>query len=188
MSEMKGAAFYSMLQAIEELDGKAAGQAVLDALPEALGTAMRTRAMSRVGWYPIEDYGALHDAIQTALGGGDLKARELGRRSTEIDTRGLLRYVLAITSPTLLVKHANRVFGSYIRGGVVTATRRNPGAYDLAFSNMGTASRYILAEWEGGIALLLERAGGKNVRVRRVTQFPDKNGFVVMAATWSDAG
>ncbi len=186
MSEMKGAAFYSMLEAIEEIDGKEGLSAVLNALPEQLGSALRDRSMSRVGWYPIEEYSLLHDAIQAALGGGDLKARELGRRSTEIDTRGLLRYVLAIPSPALLIKHANRVFGSYIRGGVVTATRRNPGAYDLAFSNMGTASRYILAEWEGGIALLLERAGAKNVRVRRVTQFPDKNGFVMIAATWAD--
>ncbi len=187
--EMKGAAFHSMLDAIEELDGKDARERVIAALSEPLGTAVRSAALTRVGWYPIEDYNLLHEAIQATLGGGDRKARELGRKSTEIDTRGLLRYVLAITTPSLLVRHANRVFGSYIRGGTITATKRQPGMFDLAFTNMTSATRYLFPEWEGGIGLLLELSGATNVNVRRAPQLTEEDGVVVLVASWgTDAG
>jgi hypothetical protein len=74
------------------------------------------------------------------FGGGEREARELGWRSTDIDTRGLLRFVIALSTPALLVQQASRVFGSYIRGGKVTSTKREAGLYDVAFSNMGGAS------------------------------------------------
>lgn len=186
-AEMKGAAFYSMIAAIGELDGAEAQAGVVAALPEPIGSVFRSGALARVGWYPLEHYGLVHEAIQAVLGGGERRARDLGRKSTEIDTRGLLRYVLALTTPSLLVRHANRVFGSYIRGGTVTAAQRDLGIYDVTFSNMSGASRYVLAEWEGGISFLLEVAGAKAVNVRRAAATADEHGNVAMVATWSTA-
>lgn len=184
-AEMKGVAFHSMIAAVGELDGEDAKARVVAALPEPIGTSFRSGALTRVGWYPLEHYGLVHDAIQSVLGGGEGRARDLGRKSTEIDTRGLLRYVLALTTPGLLVRHANRVFGSYIRGGTVIAVQREAGIYDVTFTNMSGASRWILAEWEGGITYLLEVAGAKSASVRRVSASSDAEGNVTMVATWT---
>lgn len=182
--EMKGAGFYSMLAAVAELEGNDAHDRVVAALPEPVGTAFRNKSLTRVGWYPVAHYGLLHDAIQRILGGGENRARELGSKSTEIDTRGLLRYMLAITTPGLLVRHANRVFGSYIRGAEVSAEKRSAAIYDVNFRNMHDVSRFILAEWEGGISFLLELAGATGVSVRRVSPLADESGLVSMVATW----
>jgi hypothetical protein len=182
--EMKGAGFHSMMAAVAELEGKAAHDRVVEALPEPIGAAFRRAELTRVGWYPIAQYGLLHDAIQRTVGGGENRARELGRKSTEIDTRGLLRYMLAITTPGLLVRHANRVFGSYIRGAEVSAEKRSAAIYDVNFRNMIGVSRFILAEWEGGISFLLELAGATGVSVRRVSPLADERGLVSMVATW----
>lgn len=184
-AEMKGVAFHTMIAAVGELDGEDAKARVLEALPEPVGTSFRSGALTRVGWYPLEHYGLVHDAIQSVLGGGERRARDLGRKSTEIDTRGLLRYVLALTTPSLLIRHANRVFGSYIRGGTVIAKQRDVGIFDVTFTNMGGASRWILAEWEGGICHLLEVAGAKTTSVRRVAATADADGNVTMVATWT---
>jgi hypothetical protein len=181
---MKGISFFSMLAAIEELDGADAKARVVEALADPLGTAYRSGAITRVGWIPLAQYSLLHEAIQIALGGGERRARELGRRSTEIDTRGILRFVLSLTTPALLVRHADRVFGSYIRGGTISTRELGPGEYELTFSNMQDASRYVFAEWEGGIGYLLERSGAEDVSVKRAAYAADEEGRWKMIASW----
>lgn len=182
--EMKGAGFHSMIAAVGELDGDDARARVIEAMPAPIGPAFRSGALTRVGWYPIAQYDLLHQAIQTTVGGGERKAHELGRKSTEIDTRGLLRYMLAITTPGLLVRHAGRVFGSYIRGADVRAHRSPDGSYDVDFHHVKDVSRFILSEWEGGIGYLLEIAGATGVTVRRTTPLATEDGRLTMVARW----
>jgi hypothetical protein len=183
--QMKGAGFHSMVAALGELDGEEARDRVVAALPEPIGPAFRSGALTRVGWYPIGHYGLLHEVIQQTLGGGERRARDLGAKSTEIDTRGLLRYMLAITTPGLLVRHANRVFGSYIRGAAVRTEKQSANGYDVVFPNMTGVSRLVFAEWEGGISYLLELAGARGVSVRRRAPLPDESGTLTMLATWN---
>lgn len=184
---MKGVAFHSMLAAVEEAHGRAGRERVEAALPEALRERVARGGLTRVGWYPVRDYTAMHEAVQAALGGGETTARSLGRLSTEIDTRGLLRFVLAMASPDLLMRHADRVLGSYVRGAHVRVDELRPALYDITLMGMGGASRYVYAEFEGGLGYLLERTGAKGVSVRRRAILDDGSGATIIATWTTDA-
>ena len=162
--EAKGVIFLSMLEAIAEVDGQEARKRVVAAVQGPLAEALRSGALTRVGWYPIAWYGDLHTAMQKELRGGDEKVRLLGRRSTEIDTRGLLRYVLALSTPSLLFRYGAKIFGSYLRGGEVASEHLERKA-ELRFSNMSEAPDLMFVEWQGGISSLLEHAGAREVVV-----------------------
>lgn len=164
--EMRGAAFLTFLEALKTLRGPATEGAVRAALPDDVREKLASGVLTRVGWYPLSEYAALHTATDAVVRGGTEFARLLGRTTTEIDTRGLIRYVLAIASPDLLMRHAAKVFSSYVRGGaVVTSRALGPRHYELQWEGLVGATNLVHVETQGGAAFLIERTGGKNVRV-----------------------
>jgi hypothetical protein len=161
--EIRGTAFVTFFEAIRELRGPATEAAVRAALAVELRERFERGAITRIGWYALSDYAALHAASERVIGGGPTFARQLGRTSTEIDTRGLIRYVLAIASPDLLMRHAQLVFSSYVRGCAVRPEKLGPGHYRLHWEGMTGVSALVNAELEGGTAYLVERTGGRDV-------------------------
>lgn len=160
--EIRGASVASFLEAVQKIRGPASEAALRAALPAALRERWERGAIARVGWYPLSDYAELHSASDRLFGGGTAFARLIGRTTAEIDTRGLIRYVLSITSPELLVRHAPLVFSSYVRGGEVHTDSLGPKHYRIRFRMEG-ASPLIFADFEGGAAYLIERTGGHDV-------------------------
>lgn len=163
--EMRGAAFLSFLEGVAELRDRATADAVRDALRPDLRALFVNGGMTRVGWYPMADYAALHVASENVVRGGMPFARELGRVTTDRDTRGLLRYVLAFTSPDLLLRYGDRVFLSYVRGASMVVDRVAPKHHIIRWNDFHGASFHVHAEWAGGVAFLVERCGGKDVSV-----------------------
>lgn len=165
MTEMRGAAFTSFFDGVRDLRDDRTADRVRETLPAALRARFETGAITRVGWYPMAEYSALHVAADEVIAGGDAFARELGRVTTERDTRGLLRYALAFTTPDLLLRYADKVFGSYVRGASMHVDRLGPAHHVIRWTDFHDASARVHAEWEGGVAFLLERAGAKHVSV-----------------------
>lgn len=163
--EMRGAAFLTFLEALRALRGPATEGAVRAALPDALREKLASGVLTRVGWYPLAEYSALHTATDAVVHGGTDFARLLGRTTTEIDTRGLIRYVLAIASPDLLMRHASKVFSSYVRGATVVSKALGPHHYELQWEGLVGATNLVHIEMQGGAAFLIERTGGKNVQI-----------------------
>ncbi|MBX7193427.1 MAG: hypothetical protein K1X94_15335 [Sandaracinaceae bacterium] len=163
--EMRGAAFLSFFEGIEELRDRATADAVKEALRPELRERVLSGAITRVGWYPMAEYTALHEALDRVVSGGPEFAVRLGYVTTDRDTRGLLRYVLAFTSPDLLIRYADKVFMSYVRGASMSIEQLGPRHYLVSWSDHHGASRALFDEWRGGIQLLMERCGGKNVVV-----------------------
>lgn len=165
--EMRGAAFLSFFEGVAELRDQATADAVRDAVRADLRLRLETGAITRVGWYPMDDYAALHVALDQVVRGGDAFAIQLGRVTTDRDTRGLLRYVLAFTSPDLLLRYADKVAGSYVRGPTLKTEKLGTRHHVISWEGFLGATYAIHAEWQGGVQLLVERCGGKDVRVER---------------------
>lgn len=163
--EVRGAAFLTFLEALKALRGPATEAAVRAALPHGLRESLESGVLTRVGWYPLADYSSLHTATDAVLHGGADFARHLGRITTEIDTKGLIRYVLAIASPDLLMRYASKVFSSYARGATVTSKALGPRHYELHWEGLVGATNLVHAEMEGSTAFLAVRAGAKNVHI-----------------------
>jgi hypothetical protein len=170
--EMRGTAFVTFFQALRELRGPSTELDVRAALPPPLRDRLERGAITRVGWYPLSDYTELHAASERVIAGGQPFARQLGRITTEIDTRGLIRYVLAIASPDLLMRHAPLVFSSYVRGATVRPEKRGAGHYRVHWEGLTGASALVNAELEGGTSFLIERTGGRDVLVEPVAADP----------------
>lgn len=168
--EIKGVAFHTFFQALAELRGPAAAEATRAQVPPALREGLRLGAIARVGYYPLETYGELHEAAQRALGGGESLAREIGRKTADIDTRGLLRFVLGLATTDLLVRHADKVWGSFARGARVHAEKRGERRYSVAFENFWEASELVLFELEGSLATLVSHTGATDPVVRHARE------------------
>jgi len=164
--EIKGVAFHTFFQALAELRGDVAVERTRAQLAPALREQMRLGAIARVGYYPLATYTELHAAAQRALHGGEAFARDIGRKTAEIDTRGLLRFVLGLTSTDLLVRHADKVWASFARGARVRAERLHERRYSVKFDGFGEASELVLTELEGALATLVERTGATDPVVR----------------------
>jgi len=178
--EVRGAAFLTFLEALRVLRGPATEAAVRAALPDGLREKLASGVLTRVGWYPLSDYSSLHTVTDAVLHGGVDFARQLGRTTTEIDTRGLIRYVLAMASPDLLMRYASKVFSSYVRGATVTSKTLGPRHYELHWKGLVGATNLVHVEMEGGAAFLAERVGAKHVRVEAaVAQSRPEHSFVI---------
>jgi len=177
---MRGAAFLSFFEGVTELRDAATSAAVRDSLAPDLRERLANGAFSRVGWYPMQEYSALHAACDAVIGGGDAFAFELGRVTTDHDTRGLLRYVLAFTSPELLLRYGDKVFASYVRGATMHVERVASMHHVIRWSGFHDASPRVHAEWRGGVAFLIERCGGRDVVVSsRAISVPGEATFEV---------
>jgi hypothetical protein len=174
--EIKGVAFHTFFQAVAELWGDESAVRTRAQLAPELREQLRLGAITRVGYYPLDTYTELHAAAQRALHGGEAFAREIGRKTAEIDTRGLLRFVLGLTSTDLLVRHADKVWGSFARGARVRAEKLHDRRYSVKFDGFWQASDLVLAEMEGALATLVERTGAVDPVVRHVR---DRDGTTV---------
>lgn len=165
--EVKGVAFHTFLQALTELRGSAAADLTRAALPEGLRDRLRLGAILRVGYYPLAEYAELHAAAHRALSRGQALAREIGAKATEIDTRGLLRFVLGLTSTELLMRHAGKVWSSFARGSRVSVEQVEPRRYVIRFDGLHGVSELVCVELEGAIERLVELTGARHPAVRR---------------------
>jgi hypothetical protein len=164
--EIKGVAFHTFFQAVGELRGAVSVERTRAAVAPELREQLRLGAIARVGYYPLATYGELHAAAHRALHGGEAFARDIGRKTAEIDTRGLLRFVLGLTSTDLLVRHADKVWSSFARGSRVRAEKLHDRRYSVKFDGFWEASELVLTELEGALATLVERTGAVDPIVR----------------------
>jgi hypothetical protein len=165
--EVKGVAFHTFLQALAELRGKAAVEQTDAALPAELRDGLRLGRILRVGYYPLSQYSELHAAAHQALRGGAALARDIGRKATDIDTRGLLRFVLRLTSTELLMRHASKVWSSFARGSRISVQQVEPKRYVVRFEGLDGATELVFVELEGAIERLIELTGAQHPQVRR---------------------
>jgi hypothetical protein len=169
-------AFHTFFQALSDVRGSAAAEQARAELPPELRDRFRLGGISRVGYYPMSEYAELHAAAQRALRGGETLARAIGGAATDIDTRGLLRFVLSLTSTELLLRHAGKVWSSFARGSRITVQHSAPKRYTVEFDGLDGATPCVFVELEGAIERLIERTGARSPSVCRD---PDAEGVSV---------
>lgn len=168
MPKIRGATFHSLLVAVRSTRGAEAEAKTRAALPPALLENLRSGKITQGGWYAIEDYAAMHVAIDELFHGGDEYAAELGRVSTEHDMSGVIGFMLSITSPQLLFRYASLVLAAYFRNVTFETTKLSSCSLRLETKGMTGGNRLMQAELGGGSCLLLQRTGVRNPRVLRL--------------------
>lgn len=162
---VKGQIFRTGFAAIEKMHGADGVRRVVDALPDEVRAAWCDRLILPGGWYSPLWYDGLHLAMQKCFGGGGPAAREFGRVTTEIDTKGIYGFLLLLVTPELLLKNVPKVWSTYFKGGRIEVTVPKPRQVTIRARECWGLSRLIWDEACGGWGYLVERSGGRSVVV-----------------------
>lgn len=126
-ANMKG---FSVLHIID-LMAEQGGQAMVDAwratLPEALRQRVERRALTSVGWTPVElYYSAVAHLTNHRTPGSPRGAIWVGHTATLRDIGAFFRAVMKIASPSTVLKLSGRFWRSYFDTSSLTVTGQTP--------------------------------------------------------------
>jgi hypothetical protein len=155
--ETKGQSIRSLLGAIEALWGADVLRRTIDACPPDVRTGLTDGRMVSGGWYPVGWYREVHTAIRTVIPNEPNISARLGRKTTELDLQGPLRWCLQLAGPDLLARFADKVHSSYFRGGKIEAFRER-GQLTLRMSDMHGMNKHMWDDLVAGSAVLFEAA------------------------------
>ena len=132
---VKGVGFLSILTSLGELRGDAVKSRALTLTSKALRATIEAGGLIAGGWYPGDDYRDLLHACVRAADAQAPFARELGRRSTIRDFRGIYRLLCFVLAPETLLKRAAGVYDRYRKGGSLVVTSARDGRAEGLFEN-----------------------------------------------------
>lgn len=127
------------------------------------------RDLSGTGWYPIQFYAAIHDAVRAVTGGGLTLCRRLGREARKHDARGVYHFVLRFGSPEAAARHADKILALYTDGPMVQvgSVERGDGIASVCFEYTN-ASGYDENLWQdvlGSMEVIFEMTGASGVHI-----------------------
>ena len=163
--ETKGQTLRSLLAAIEALWGPDVRRRTIEACPSEVRVGLTDGRMVPGGWYPVGWYREVHAALRVVLPNEPNISAKLGRKTTELDLEGPLRWCLQLAGPDLLARFAHKIHGSYFRGGKITAMRAK-GELTLCMSEMHGMNKYMWDDLVAGSTVLFAAAAGRLVRHR----------------------
>lgn len=168
-NQIRGQAFRSVFDVIDEVAGPGSKERVMPLLPCEIADAHRYGAMVASGWFPIGWYQNLHLAIRQALPVGSDIHRRIGFASTRRDINGVYRFLLQIASPEIGFTYASRILGTYFKDyrssileNVANRVRIKleiPGACSEIWSDIAGGSEAILSACGARSGAVVVRAG-----------------------------
>lgn len=152
----KGLAFRSVMKALEHLEGADAVARSLSAMPVPLGEALRYGAMTASGWFPLADYRAMWDGIQTGTGNRRDVPRAIGRECVRNDLNVVHRFVMGALSTETVIRLATRIFNSYYDTGKASAEWIAPRTIRVRWWGCTGFSRAMWTEVRGSVEMFAE--------------------------------
>lgn len=182
-SKVKGVAFRSVLAALEELRGKAVVDRALASLSADDRSSIEFRVVN-TGWYPIELYCTLLQAIATSSGEGESLVRSIGATALRRDVTGVYKVMFRVFSPESVLAISGKLFGFYYDTGSLSITERRHGYARSEYQRCKGFSRLMWIELLGSSEEMLTIAGAKNPRGRIVRGADDPDGACVIEVSW----
>ena len=179
---VKGVAFRSVLASLTELRGQPAVNRVLKALSDEDRSALEYRVV-QTGWYPVELYRTLLDAIALEANDGDSVIRAIGGASIRRDVTGVYRAFFKILSPESVLTLSGRLFSVYYDTGSLSIAASGPGYARCEYQGCRGFDRHMWLELEGSSESLLQLAGARSPKAR-ILRGGDGEGCTI-EARWS---
>lgn len=183
-SKVKGVAFRSVLAALEELRSKSMVERVLGSLSSDDRSSIEFRVVN-TGWYPIELYATLLDAIATVSGEGDSLVRAVGATALRRDVTGVYRVMFRVFSPENVLTISAKLFGFYYDTGSLAIVEKRQGYARSEYQRCKGFSRLMWVELLGSSEEMLSIAGARNAKGRIVRGGDDGDGACVIEVAWS---
>jgi hypothetical protein len=167
-ARMKGFAVLHLLEHIEQRHGAAAVDAWRATLPSALARTTDKRAVTSVGWLPVEVYfSAVRWLVDTHHGGDVREGLRVGHAMASRDINAFFRTVMGFTSPTTVLSLSGRFWKSYFdHSSLHVLASTNTSVYaEVRGWPLGDACS--LHEVAGSLVAWMEASRAKDVRITR---------------------
>ena len=185
MPKVKGVAFRSVMDAVDELAGPLARDRTLQYLPAELRKQYEYRSILAGNWYPIEAYAALLRAVHKAMGNHADSARQIGRCCVRRDVGGVHKFILGYLRRETVVALSARLFRLYYDTGVARTDLVGQSMARVTFEGCEGFSALMWAEVVGSTEMLTEV--GSKVSARAFLERGGGEGepSAVIAVSWT---
>ena len=164
MANFKGTVFESTRMFVEQKFGSDAPERVLQQLPRDDQELLR--AVTAIGWYPVEPVLRYHHALDRMFGSGDYAlCEQAGRFSAGWAMNSVLKMFLRFRTPTWLVERATSVWGRYHDTGHWRISSNIPQRLQGDLLDFAVRDRAFCARLSGWLAGAIELTGGQDVNV-----------------------
>jgi hypothetical protein len=180
----KGVALLGVLKSFEALHGRAAYEAAIDTLPEALRDRVVLNGILGGSWYPIEEYRRIHLAAQQAARRGPDLARDLSREATLDDFRGIYRLLTFVLSPHGMLRKAPSAWSRYYDGGRLEIREARDDFAQARFSGCEGFDSTLWQDAIGGCLGVLQACGAKDIDVRVLAGGRDGDQTMEIETRW----
>lgn len=183
-SWVKGVAFRTVLLSFERLHGQSRVNLALSHLNDEARTALRYGTLLPSGWYPVEWYADLLQAVVKASHGGSDVIRNIATMSVEHDVRGVYRFFVEHLKPATVLSVYGKLFPRYYSPGKLTVIREDARHFTVHVRDCLGFTALMWQEIHASGRHLLTLSGASNVRDRVTKGGRDGDAFMVVEASW----
>ena len=184
MPKVKGLAFRSVMDSVEELGGAPARQRVLENLPTELRKSFDYRSVLAGNWYPIEDYAALWRGVHKAMGNRSDTAHKVGRACVVRDVGGVHKFIISFLSRETVVALSARLFRLYYDTGKASTELVGQRMAKVTFEGCVGFSALMWAEVVGSTEMFTEIGSKVSARAFLERGGGDGDPGAVIAVSW----
>lgn len=183
-SLVKGVAFRTVLLSLETLHGPAHTNQVLLQLSEEARHALRYGTLVSGGWYPVEWYASLLQAVSRVGNGGVEVVRQVAVLSVEHDLKGVYRFFVEHLHPATIVSLYAKLFPRYYTTGRITVECEGNNQFTLRIEQCSGFTSLMWHEIYASGRHLLTLSGAKNIRHCLKDGGRDGDAHMVVDARW----
>ncbi len=184
MPKVKGVAFRSVMESVEELGGAAARERTLEHLPTELRKLYEYRSLLPGNWYPIEDYAALWLAVHKGMGSHADTPHKVGRCCVRRDVGGVHKFIIGFLSRETVVALSARLFRLYYDTGVARTELVGQRVARVTFEGCKGFTALMWAEVVGSTEMFTEVGSKLSARAFLESGGGDGDERAVIAVSW----
>jgi hypothetical protein len=183
-SQVKGVAFKTVLWSLEQMNGAQRVSATLERMNSPAREALRYGEVVPSGWYPVEWYAQLLQAIvDTSHGGADV-IRSIAVMAIDRDVSGVYRFLVERLSPATVASLVCKLFPRYYSCGNIRVESAGPKHYRVHIGDCVGFTELIWQEIYAAGKHLMIRSGTKNPRHYVLEGGKDGDSTMLVDARW----
>ena len=168
-TQLKGFALLHLYDFMDQTWGPEALVAWQQTVPASLRSQVERRAVTSVGWLPIElYYSALSWGVQHRLGGEPREAIAVGAAIATREINSFFRMVLGFTSPSMVLSMSGRFWRSYYDRSSLVVLASGPGFAHTEVRDWPLTDAISMYEIAGSLLQWMEASRARNVRISRL--------------------
>lgn len=183
-SQVKGVAFKTVIWSLEQLSGAPKVTASLERMSPPVRDALRYGEVVPSGWYPVQWYAALLQAIvDTSTGGADV-IRNIAALAIDRDITGVYRFLVEHLSPATVASLVCKLFPRYYSSGHVRVEAEGSKHFRVYITDCAGFTELIWQEIYASGKHLVARSGAKNAKYYVLEGGKDGDTRMIVDARW----